>query len=70
MPAPLPLPAGVSREPLLAVLRQLAWEAADILLAYARGGAFRAPDDARTRRTDAERFFNRGSVIRRAGART
>ena len=37
MPAPLPLPAGVSREPLLAVLRQLAWEAADILLAYARG---------------------------------
>jgi 3'(2'), 5'-bisphosphate nucleotidase len=37
MPAPLPLPAGVSREPLLAVLRQLAWEAADILRAYARG---------------------------------
>ena len=37
MAAPLPLPAGVSLEPLLAELRRLCWGAADILRAYARG---------------------------------
>jgi 3'(2'), 5'-bisphosphate nucleotidase len=37
MPAPLPLPPGVALEDLLATLRRLAWGAADILRAYARG---------------------------------
>ncbi len=37
MPAPLPLPSGVALEDLLATLRGLAWGAADILRAYARG---------------------------------
>jgi 3'(2'), 5'-bisphosphate nucleotidase len=37
MPAPLPLPPGVALEDLLAELRQLAWGAANILRAYARG---------------------------------
>ena len=37
MPAPLPLPPGVALEDLLAALRRLAWGAADILHAYARG---------------------------------
>ncbi|MCP9922108.1 3'(2'),5'-bisphosphate nucleotidase CysQ [Synechococcus lacustris] len=32
----MPLPAGVELEPLLAALKNLSWQAADILLAYAR----------------------------------
>lgn len=37
MAPPFALPDGVGREPLLAELRRLAWGAADILRAYARG---------------------------------
>jgi 3'(2'), 5'-bisphosphate nucleotidase len=37
MPSSIALPGGVERESLLAVLRRLAWGAADILRAYARG---------------------------------
>ncbi|MCP9835581.1 MULTISPECIES: 3'(2'),5'-bisphosphate nucleotidase CysQ [unclassified Cyanobium] len=37
MPSPFALPDGVGLEPLLAELRRLAWGAADILRAYARG---------------------------------
>ena len=36
-PLPVPLPAGVEGEALLAELRRLAWGAAAILRAYARG---------------------------------
>ncbi len=37
MPSSFALPDGIGREPLLAELRRLAWGAADILRAYARG---------------------------------
>ena len=37
MPSPFALPDGIGCEPLLAELRRLAWGAADILRAYARG---------------------------------
>ena len=37
MPSPIALPDGIERESLLAELRRLAWGAADILRAYARG---------------------------------
>lgn len=37
MPSSFVLPDGIGREPLLAELRRLAWGAADILRAYARG---------------------------------
>jgi 3'(2'), 5'-bisphosphate nucleotidase len=37
MPSCFALPDGIGREPLLAELRRLAWGAADILRAYARG---------------------------------
>ena len=37
MPSSFALPDGIGREPLLAELRRLAWVAADILRAYARG---------------------------------
>ncbi len=37
MPPSFALPDGIGREPLLAELRRLAWGAADILRAYARG---------------------------------
>jgi 3'(2'), 5'-bisphosphate nucleotidase len=36
-PGAIPLPEGITAERLLAVLRRLSWEAADILRAYARG---------------------------------
>jgi len=39
MPSPFALPDGIGCEPLLAELRRLAWGAADILRAYARGVA-------------------------------
>ncbi len=39
MPSSFALPDGIGREPLLAELRRLAWGAADILRAYARGEA-------------------------------
>ncbi len=37
MPSPFAMPDGIGCEPLLAELRRLAWGAADILRAYARG---------------------------------
>ena len=37
MPSPFSLPDGIGCEPLLVELRRLAWGAADILRAYARG---------------------------------